>query len=215
MEQMARLKRISKNNILFEESEPVKFFFIVKQGTIKLYKTSKKGRELIVRIMNSGDYFCCAPLYTGGKYFVGAIAVEDSLLVTIPAEDFKKALRNEMTETGWKIISGLCNKIRYLSTLVEDITFKDVEERVITTLLRLAEERAPNAKVASLQLTHQDIASMTGTVREVVSRAMSRLKKEGVIVDSNVKGFKLDKERLLKLIHNKDVCGITTGANPL
>jgi len=203
MEQMARLKRISKNNILFEESEPVEFFFIVKQGTIKLYKTSKEGRELIVKVMGPGDYFCCAPLYTGGKYFVGAIAVEDSLLIAIPAEDFKKTLRNEVTEIGWKIISGLCNKIRYLSTLAEDLTFKDVEERVITTLLRLAEERAPDAKVASLQLTHQDIASMTGTVREVVSRAMARLKKEGVIVDSNVKGFKLDKERLLKLIHKR------------
>lgn len=200
---LAKLKKVQKNATLFEESEPVTFFYIVKEGTVKLFKTSDEGRELIVRIMNSGDYFCCAPLYTGGKYFVGAIAVEDSLLVAIPAKDFKKALRNEVTETGWKIISGLCNKIRYLSTLVEDLTFKDVEERVITTLLRLAEERAPDAKVASLQLTHQDIASMTGTVREVVSRAMARLKKEGVIVDSNVKGFKLDKERLLKLIHKR------------
>lgn len=203
MKQMARLRKFPKGIVLFEEEEVVEFFFIVKQGAVKLYKTSKEGRELIVRIMGPGDYFCCAPLYTGGKYFVGAVALEDSLLITIPAEDFKRTLRSEVTEMGWKLISGLCNKIRYLAKLVEDLTFKDVEERVISTLAQLAEDRAPDTKVASLQLTHQDIASMTGTVREVVSRAMSRLKKEGVIIDSTVKGFRIDKEKLLKLLHKR------------
>jgi CRP/FNR family transcriptional regulator len=203
MEQMARPRKVPKGIVLFEEEEAVEFFFIVKQGAVKLYKTSKEGRELIVKIMGPGDYFCCAPLYAGGKYFVGAVALEDSLLITIPAEDFKKTLRSEVTEMGWKVISGLCNKIRYLAKLVEDLTFKDVEERVILTLAQLAEDRAPDTRVASLQLTHQDIASMTGTVREVVSRAMSRLKKEGVIIDSTVKGFRIDKEKLLKLLHKR------------
>ncbi len=203
MEQMARLKRITKNNILFEETEPVKFFFVVKQGMVKLYKTSKEGRELIVKVMGPREYFCCAPLYTGSSYFVGAVALEDTLLITIPAEEFKKALKNEVTATGWKIISGLCSKIRHLSSLVEDLTFKDVEERVINTLVRLADERAPGSKTASLQLTHQDIASMTGTVREVVSRTMSRLKKEGIIIDSSVKGFTINKEGLVRLLQRR------------
>ncbi len=205
MEHMARLKKITKNNILFGESEPVKFFFVVKRGLIKLHKTSEEGRELIVKVMGPGEYFCCAPLYAGGKYFVGAVALEDSLLITIPAEEFKKTLRNELTENGWKIISGLCSKIRYLSGLVEDLTFKDVEERIINTLLRLAEEKAPGSKTASFQLTHQDIASMTGTVREVVSRTMSRLKKEGIIIESSVKGFTIDREGLIRLLHRR-VC---------
>jgi CRP/FNR family cyclic AMP-dependent transcriptional regulator len=203
--QMSRLKRIQKDSALFEESAPVQFFYIIKEGTIKLFKTSEEGRELIVKFMGAGDYFCCAPLYSGGKYFVGATAVEDSTVIAIPAHDFTKMLKTGVTARGWKIITGLCNRIHYLSSLVENLIFRDVEERVILALLRMAEEKAAETDIVMLSITHQDIASMTGTVREVVSRTMSRLRKERGIVDSSIRGFTVDKRRLLKLLLGRRV----------
>lgn len=59
------------------------------------------------------------------------------------------------------------------------------------TLLRLSEEKSSDKKIVPLAVTHQDIASMTGTVREVVSRTMLKLKKGEIIVDSSVRGFKV------------------------
>jgi CRP/FNR family transcriptional regulator len=105
---------------------------------------------------------------------------------------------------GLKIIAGLCSRVRHLSNLVEDLTFKDVEERVMLALLRMAEEKAADVRQVNLAVTHQDIAAITGSVREVVSRTMSRLKKEGVIIDSSAKGFLIDKENLLKLLGRKE-----------
>ncbi len=199
--EMAVLKTVSRNEVLFEESEPMRSFFIVRNGAVKLYKTSSEGRELIVKIIGRGDYFCCAPIYAGGSYFVSAKAVEDTSLIVIPADQFKEMLCSGLNEIGLRILSGLCSRIRYLSNLVEDLTFKDVEQRATTALLRLAEEKAPEDTIVSLKITHQDIASMSGTVREVVSRIMSRLKKEGVITDSSIRGFKLNKESLSRLIN--------------
>jgi CRP/FNR family transcriptional regulator len=201
--QMARLKSVEKNSALFETSDAVKYFFIVKNGTVKLYKTSHEGRELVVRMMGPGDYFCCAPMFSSGKHYVSAMTLEDSHLIVIPAQDFISVLSKGMTETGMRIISSLCTRIQFLSNLVEDLTFKDVEQRVAQTLLNFAEEKSPGENIAGLTLTHQDIASMTGTVREVVSRVMARLKKEGVIIDSTVKGFRIDKKKLLKLRHKR------------
>ena len=120
----------------------------------------------------------------------------------IPARYFKEMINSSVSGMGLRIITGLCNKIKYLSNLVENLTFKDVEQRVMVSLLRLAEEKSPQDNIVSLSITHQDIASMVGSVREVVSRTMSRLKKERIIVDSNIKGFKIDKERLSRLISN-------------
>ncbi|RJQ47924.1 MAG: helix-turn-helix domain-containing protein [Nitrospiraceae bacterium] len=54
-----------------------------------------------------------------------------------------------------------------------------------------------------LSISHQDIVSITGTVREVVSRIMSRLKKEGVVVDSNVRGFRVNKNKLKKILRQE------------
>jgi CRP/FNR family transcriptional regulator len=167
---------------------------------VKLYKTSREGRELIIKIMGPGDYFCCAPLCAGGNYMVRAIALEDTTLIVIPSGTFIKALRNAVTEVGWRIISGLCKKIHYLSGLLEDLAFKDVEKRVMTTLLTLSSQIPQQNGFISFQLSHQDVASMTGTVREVVSRTMSKLKKEGVITHSSVKGFTIDRGRLSTLV---------------
>lgn len=193
---LARIRNTGKDEVIFKESEPAEFFFALRKGTVKLYKTSEEGRELTVKIMRPGDYFCCAPLYSGGKHYVGANTVERSTLIVIPAKDFKEKLREEVGETGWKIIVSLCSKIRYLSGLVEDLTFKDVEARVVGALLRLADERHTDSNIVSLNLTHQDIASMTGTVREVVSRTISRLKTDGTILNGYGKGFKIDRYKL-------------------
>lgn len=202
--QMSSLLKVARNETLFEETDRVRFFFIMKNGSVKLYKTSQEGKELIVKIMAPGDYLCCAPLFAGGKYFMSAVALEDSTLVAIPADAFKGMLSDSLGDMGLKIIAGLCGRIRYLSNLVEDLTFKDVEQRVISALIRLADEKSPLDKTVTLTMTHQDIASLTGTVREVVSRTMSRLKKEGVIIDSSVRGFTVDKEKLVDLLNRKN-----------
>lgn len=109
-------------------------------------------------------------------------------------------LSMDLSSTGVKIISSLCSRVRYLSDLVENITFKDVEERISLCLLKLIEEKETDKSIVNLSITHQELASMTGTVREVVSRIMARLRKEGVIVESTAKGFRIDKTKLLSLI---------------
>lgn len=196
---MARVKRFKKNEVIFEETESARFFFIVITGSVKLYKTSPQGKELLIRIMKQGDYFCCAPLYCG-TYPVNAMTVDESTLIVIPSEEFKELISGGVSGVGLKIISSLCSRVRYLSDLVENITFKGVEERIILCLLKMAEEKETVEDIVNLSVTHQDLASMTGTVREVVSRTISRLKKEGIIVESTARGFKVNRPRLLSLL---------------
>lgn len=197
-------KRFAKNETIFAELDAMKFFFVVRSGAIKLFKTSKEGREIVVKIMGPGEFSCCAPLYTDDeRFFMNAVAIEDSVIVMIPSDSFKEMLNSSVSPMGLRIINGLCMRIKYLSKLVEDLTFKDVEQRIILTLLRLAEEKAPEESMVTLAVTHQDIAAMTGTVREVVSRTMARFKREGVIADSSARGFRVDKDRLSHLLKRK------------
>jgi len=196
----SHILKFKRSQILFQEDEIMRFFFVVKDGKIKLFKTSKDGKTFLIKLMNPGEYFCCATLLSGGRATVSAMAIDDSSVVAIPSEEFKKILFEHIGDTGRMIISGLCTKIRYLSRLLEDMTFKDVEERVLFILLRIAKEDFPDSKIVTFRLTHQEIAEMTGTVREVVSRTMARLKKDGIIIDSTSRGFTVDIDRLLKCL---------------
>ena len=199
----AELKHIFKNDVLFLEEEPVKFFFILEEGAIKLSNVSKDGRELIIRIMKPQDYFCGAPLLTSGKSLVNATAIDDSTIITIPCDYFLKILFKGTNEINKKVITTLCSKIEYLSNIIKDITFKDVEHRIIISLLKLAEERAPMDSEATLKVTHQVLASMAGTVREVASRTLLRLRKEGVISNTNPRSIRVNKEKLVRFLSGK------------
>jgi CRP/FNR family transcriptional regulator len=190
----AHKKRLSKGYLLFKELETIKYCFILQSGKIKLYKTSLEGRELIIRIVNPGEYICHESLFNGGRYFLNAVTVEESSVIVLPSDNFREVIHGEIGELGLKILEGLSERIKSLMTLVEDLAFRDVEQRIIVKLLQFAEEEShEKGNVVHLSLTHQDIASMTGTVREVVSRTMSKLKKKGVIVESTFRGFKIDR----------------------
>lgn len=200
---VAKLKKYKKSEILFTEKDDLNFFYIVHSGRIKLYKTSQDGKELLIKFMEPGEYFCCAALISSVKAPVSACAVEESTVIQLPAKDFKAMLFGGLSEMGLRIIMGLCRKINYLSRLIEDMSFKDVNERIAVALLRICNECFPNKKLASLNLTHQEIASMTGTVREVVSRSMAKFKKEKIIVATSARGFTIDVEKLSQFAESK------------
>lgn len=209
---IASLKKFSRNEYLFRISEPVRSFFIMREGTVKLFKTSSDGRELVIKIMHSGNYFCSAPIYGGGYYSVNAKVLEDSSIIIIPALEFKTLIKREIGELGLSIILGLCEKIRHLSNFIEELSFNNVEQRIAKAILNMAEERKPHENIVALAITHQEIASITGTVREVVSRIMLKFKKNGIIVESGVRGFKINKDRLSSIINNNEFTSCFSGS---
>lgn len=196
----AQIREFKKNQIIFRESDTAGFIHVVRSGRIKLFKSSAQGRELVIKMIGPHEYFCCAPIYHDRKYHVSASAEEDSVLVLIPTEDFREMISAGVSELGLRIIAGLCSRIKYLSNIVENLSFKDVEQRVIATLLQCAREESSEDNLVPLSLSHQDIASMTGTVREVVSRAMAKLKKKKIITESSASGFTVDIRRLSEFL---------------
>ncbi|KJU81713.1 Crp/FNR family transcriptional regulator [Candidatus Magnetobacterium bavaricum] len=193
-------KKCCRNDYLFWEGDEIRFVFVVESGHIKLFKTSEEGREIVIRIMRAGDYFCCAPLYADRKNMVNAIALEDTSLVLIPAEAFHETIYSGLTPMGTRVLSTICDRVKHLSGIIESLTFKDVVKRVLMILLNAANEKDPDSNIVSLSLTHQEIASMIGTVREVVSRTMSRLRKEEVVFDSTSREFKVNKQMIIEAL---------------
>ncbi|MEO5357716.1 MAG: Crp/Fnr family transcriptional regulator [Nitrospirae bacterium YQR-1] len=187
------VKKYCKNDFVFLASDEVKFFFIIESGAIKLYKNSVEGREIVIRVMEMGEHFCCAPIYVDNKNMVNAVAVEDTTVLAIPVDDFTAMLFNGLSDFGLKILRTLCSRVKHLSSIVENITFKDVEMRVLKVLVDSADRKNPEAETVPLTLTHQEIAAMTGTVREVVSRTMSRLRKCGIVTSGNQREFIINK----------------------
>ena len=183
-------KRFQKDEQLFAEGDPCTGLYVVADGKIRIFKLSPSGREQILAVEGPGSSFAELPVFDGGNYPAAASAIEDTEVLFISRKDFQNFCR-EHPDVGLKVIAVVGSRLRRLVGLIEELSFTTVRQRLIALILRLAQaEGVRSTEGIRIELTksHQDLASELGTVRELVSRNLSRLEAEGLL---DVEGRKI------------------------
>src|SRR6266480_2012254 len=183
-------KRFQKDEQLFAEGDPCTGLFLVATGKIRILKLSPAGREQILAVEGPGSSFAELPVFDGGNYPAAASALEDTEVLFISRKDFQNFCR-EHPDVGLKVIAVVGSRLRRLVGIIEELSFTTVRQRLIALILRLAQAGGtPSKEGIRVELTksHQDLAAELGTVRELVSRNLSRLQAEGFL---DVEGRKI------------------------
>lgn len=179
----AQIRRFSPAELLFSEREPCTGLYVVAAGRVRIFKTSPTGREQVLAIEGPGTSIAELPVFDGGAYPASAAAIEDAQLLFVSREDFR-ACCLEHPEVALKVLQVVGARLRRLVAIIEELSFTTLRHRLIAWLLREAQAHGHpgEAGVAfELKLSHQELASHIGTVRELVSRNMSRLQAQGFI----------------------------------
>jgi CRP/FNR family transcriptional regulator len=154
---------------------------------VRIYKISVGGREQVLAVEFPGDTVTEIPVFDGGPYPVSAVAVEDTEIAFISRHDFQSFCM-EHPEVALKVLIVVGKRLRRLVTIIEELSFTTIRQRLVSTLVRLAqsEGRQTTRGVEFLLPTsHQEMANQLGTVRELISRNLKRLEAEGFLeVDS-------------------------------
>ncbi|MGH9354765.1 MAG: Crp/Fnr family transcriptional regulator [Terriglobia bacterium] len=177
------LREISKDEMLFAEGDACEGLFVVRSGAIKAFKMADNGREQVLGIDRAGSTVGELPVFDGGNYPASAAAAEDSTLLFLPKREFLDLCRRN-SEVAFAVIRGLAWRFRYLTTLVEELSLKEVSHR----LARFLRDRALRDGIRTrrgiefpLQETNQEIAAEIGTVRDLVSRNLRRFVDRGIL----------------------------------
>lgn len=176
-------RRLARGEVLFGEGDQCKGLFVVALGTIRVFKLSATGREQVLTVEGPGSSLAELPAFDGGAYPASASALEDSEVLFISRNDFQNYCL-EHPEVALKVLAVVGSRLRRLVGIIEDLSFTTIRQRLISLLLRLAQSsrKAPAKAVrVELRTTHQELASELGTVRELVSRNLSRLQAEGLL----------------------------------
>jgi CRP-like cAMP-binding protein len=176
-------RRFECGALLFSEGDPCTGLFLVAWGKIRIFKLSPSGREQVLAVEGSGSSFAELPVFDGGNYPASASALEDAEVLFISRKDFQNFCR-EHPEVALKVIAVVGSRLRRLIGIIEDLSFTTVRHRLIALLLQLAQASGTASKEGvrvELTKTHQDLAAELGTVRELVSRNLSRLQAEGFL----------------------------------
>jgi CRP/FNR family transcriptional regulator len=176
-------KLFSTSELLFSEGEPCNGLHIIARGKVRLFKTSVNGREQVLSVNVSGESVAEIPVFDGGPYPASAVALEETEIVFISRRDFN-AYCLEHPEVPLKVLTVVGARLRNLVGIIEELSFTTIRQRLISTLLKLAQsEGRKTARGIEFQLpaSHQELANQLGTVRELISRNLMRLQAEGLL----------------------------------
>ena len=169
-----RNKKYSKSDIILMEDEVGDTFFIILEGSVKVTRDSEDGREVILAVLSSGNFFGEISLLDGKTRSANAIALEKTSLMILKRNDFLQLLK-EIPQISISLLSELAKRIRKTDEQVENLAFSDAEKRIGISILSISEQlgvvKNGLVKIPKLPF-HQDIANMAGTSRETVSRML-------------------------------------------
>lgn len=176
--QRAIEKQYGPGDALFLEGEECAGFFVLAQGRVKIVKTSPSGREIMLAVEAAPSSVAEIPVFDGGGYPASVTAIDEVIAYLITKKDFQQVCRQH-PEVPLKVLAVVGRRLRHLVSIIEGVTFGSVRQRLARTLLELGEQAGRDS--FPLPLTHQELASRLGTVREVVSRNLSRFQAEGLL----------------------------------
>lgn len=168
---------------MFSEGEPCKGLNIISQGKVRIFKTSVNGREQVLAIQQPGDFIAELPVFDGGPYPASAVAVENTEIAFISRRDFQ-AYCLEHPEVALKVLAVVGARLRSLIGIIEELSFTTIRQRLVSTLVRLAQsdgKKTVRGVEFLLPASHQELANQLGTVRELISRNLARLQAEGLL----------------------------------
>ena len=168
--------------IFLEDSEGEQCFFVV-QGSVKVTRLSKDGREVILAMLNEGEFFGEMALLDGESRSANVIALEQTEVLTLNREDFLVVL-HDYPQIAIQLLKEMAHRLRKSDRQIASLSLSDAEKRIALCIIRFADEqgviRRGQVNISRVPI-QQDIANMAGTSRETVSRAINLLEKEHFI----------------------------------
>lgn len=181
--QRAVPRTYSAGETVFSEGQPCTGLYVVETGHVRIFKSSAGGREQVLSIDGPGSSVAELPVFDGGNYPASVAALDDATLLFVSKHDFQ-ALCLAHPEVALKVLRVVGARLRRLVGIIEELSFTTVRHRLAAFLLRLAGtagKRTAEGLEITLPVSNQELASQIGTVRELVSRNLSRFQAEGLL----------------------------------
>ena len=170
---------VGRNETIIGAGDPTGSLYIVISGRLKVLMQDEQGREVILAILGSGEFFGEMGLLDDNPRSASVVTLEPCELLSISKSDFKRCLI-ENSDLSLMVMRGLVRRLREADRKIGSLALMDVYGRVARLLLEMA-ETVNGEKVVIKKMSKQDIAKMIGASREMVSRVMKDLELGGYI----------------------------------
>ncbi|PKM87911.1 MAG: Crp/Fnr family transcriptional regulator [Firmicutes bacterium HGW-Firmicutes-12] len=171
-------KELKKGDFLFKQGDIADSCYIVKEGTIKLTKLTEDGEESVVHVINAGEILGESTLFRSISFHpVTAIALEN-VKVCYLSRNMLEQLVKKNPDLAWELIVNLSNQIYKNWEKILELNTQTTPEKVIGFFRQMAREYGEPCDKGTrikIRLTQEEIASMVGASRVMVSKSLQKL----------------------------------------
>lgn len=167
----AAVLRVPAGKVVFDAGQPCRGFPLVLEGTVRVFKSSPGGREILLYRVEPGQ----GCILSGGcllghaDYAARGVAEEDVTLLSVPPDRFQRLMVE--AEPFRRMVFGMYGeRLAEVMALVDEVAFRRLDQR----LAQLLVHRGP-----VIAATHQRLADELGSVREIVSRLLRSFESRG------------------------------------
>jgi CRP-like cAMP-binding protein len=176
-------RTFTRNSTVLIEEDTGSIMFIIMKGCVKITRISEEGKEVILSILNEGDFFGEMSIIEEAPRSANAVTLEDTQLLVIHRNDFFQML-SDYPQITINLLKEFAHRLRRGDSQIKSLSIQDAVGKVASTLLRIADDSGTIYKgrvTISILPPQQDLASMAGTSRETISRAIGILKELGYL----------------------------------
>ncbi len=178
-----RVTYIKKGETLMRPEECLEHFFVILEGRVKVSQINfETGKEQILYLLSKGDMYDVITLFDAKKHENISMALDDVKLLVFPIELFREWVETKPSFNRL-FLPYVAKQLRDMENLASDLSLYDTTTRLIKLIARNIEKDKKGKQTLKLinNLSHEELASLIGTVRKVLNRNLQTLKKEGLI----------------------------------
>ena len=193
LDRITTMTTVKKGKIFYRPEDTGEVIFILKKGTVQLYRISPEGKKLVIYTLGDGTLFGEMSLLGQRMHNTFAEAITDCTICVMSRNDLERLVLNR-PQVALRILEITGNRLLETEEQLEALAFKSIPSRLAALLLRLAGD---GDEVAGL--THQDLAEMIGTYRETTTQTLNDMKARGIVEIGRRRITILDKDALKQI----------------
>lgn len=193
-------RKYPRGMVIFTEGDAAAGLYVLHAGRVKIYKLSSEGKEQILHIFGPGEPFGEVAVFAGGHFPAYAETLETSETLFFPRKKIIELITKDPS-LAMNMLAVLSKRLKYFTQLIENLSLKEVPQRLAAYLLVLADMKDKRGYV-KLDIAKGQLASLLGTIPETLSRILNKMSIQGYI---EVEG------RQIKLLDRKSLENISMG----
>ena len=194
------MHRYGKSQTIYSEGQSPKFLYYIKNGKVRLLKSSTDGKDLVTDLCGEGDFIGHTALIQNTHYRESAESIDGAELILVPRAEFQQLLRGNIN-FSYKINIILANALTSKNSHLVGIAYHSLRQKVAEALLLVKRKYAPIQQDGfAIQMNREVLANIAGTAKESFIRTLSEFKSEQLIEVGGDGHIRIVNEKKLQLL---------------